>query len=158
MYLNFYDYEKCYIHYHELVMCIRQARICGEIILAKPVLLLSLIDGIEEGLFSNNHFILSKWLEERYLKLMKHYTTHSQFPAPADISNPFWHLSSDGFWHLHCKIKPRVGVTPSKQWLKENVDHAWLDEDLWVLLQNRDMRLKLRELIINKKLLSNNKF
>ena len=35
-----------------------------------------------------------------YLNLMLEYTRQSQFAKPADISNPFWHLATDGFWHL----------------------------------------------------------
>ena len=150
--LQFYYYERCFAHYTERIMSIRQAKINGEVIVAKPVLMLSLIDGIEEGVFYTNHFELNEWLEARYLKLMKRYTKHSQFPTPADISNPFWHLSTDGFWHLRCKIAAAAGSTPSKRWLKENVEHAWFDDDLWILLQNKVWRMKLRDYIVEHKL------
>ena len=42
--------------------------------------------------------------------------------------------------------------TPSKAWLKENVELAYFDEDLWVLLQNREWRMRLRDYIIEHKL------
>ena len=41
--LNFFNYESCFIHYTEQIMNIRQAKINGEIIVAKPVLMLSLL-------------------------------------------------------------------------------------------------------------------
>ena len=133
-------------------MGIRQAKIHGEVIVAKPVLLLALIDGVEDGVFTANLFVLNEWLEKRYLMLMKQYTQHSQFPNPADISNPFWHLQSDGFWHLHHKTAVADGSTPTKRWLKENVEYASFDDDLWILLQNKEWRLRLRNYIIEHKL------
>lgn len=136
-----------------MIMNIRQAKRLGEVIVAKPVLLLALIDGIEEGEFRNNRFLLNDWLEVRYERLMRKYTRHSIFPNITDINNPFWHLESDGFWHLHYlgKQLPKTH-TPSKRWLKDNVRYASLDDDLWVLLQNAVMRQRLREYIVEHKL------
>lgn len=150
--LRFYNYEQCYAHYTKRIMSIRQAKIHGEVIVAKPVLLLALIDGIEAGETTDNRFTLNEWLEQRYLALMKQYTHHSQFPNPADISNPFWHLQSDGFWHLHHKTEVAEGSTPSKRWLKDNVEYASFDDDLWTLLQNESWRKKLRDYIVEHKL------
>ncbi len=150
--LYFYDYEQCYAHYTERIMSLRQAKIHGEVIVAKPVLMLALIDGVEAGGFSNNRFMLNEWLEQQYLALIKHYTRHSQFPNPADISNPFWHLQTDGFWHLNLKADVAEGSTPSKRWLKENVTYGHFDDDLWVLLQNKVWRKELRDFIVEHKL------
>ena len=121
-------------------------------IVAKLVLLLALIEGVNQDVFSDNKFVLNEWLEEKYLELMKKYTCNSQFDKPADIANPFWHLSSDGFWHLHCKEEKIMKTTPSKRWLKDNVSYASFDEDLWVLLQNASWRMKLRDFIVEHKL------
>ena len=63
--LHFYNYEKCYAHYTKRIMSIRQAKIHGEVIVAKPVLLLALIDGVDGGVFMANHFTLNDWLEEK---------------------------------------------------------------------------------------------
>ena len=99
--LNFFNYEQCYAHYTERIMNIRQAKIQGEVIVAKPVLLLTIIDSIEEKRFHGNRFLLTDWFENQYVMLMQQYTSKSQFPKVTEISNPFWHLSTDGFWHLH---------------------------------------------------------
>ena len=147
--LQFYDYEKSFQHYVYRVANMRQAKVNGEVIVAKPVLLLALIDGVDKDVFDNNHFYLNEWLEECYLSLMKEYTKGSQFPNPASINNPFWHLSSDGFWHLHLKEKYEGGATPTKTWLKENVLSASFDDDMWVLLQNREYRNKMLNVIID---------
>ena len=150
--LWFYFYEKCFANYIKRIMDIRQAKIRGEVIIAKPVLLLAVIDGIGTGIFKSNEFKLIEWLEEKYLMLMQQYMKSSQFDKPTDISNPFWHLQSDGFWHLKFCEKPEEGATPSKRWLKENVAYAYVDDDLWMLLQNKVWRTKLREYIIEHKL------
>lgn len=147
-----YDYSQCFAIYKERIMSIRQARIRGEVIVAKPVLLLSLIDGIEDDVFSNNHFMLNEWLEKHYLSLMLEYTRQSQFNKPADIANPFWHLATDGFWHLQLKTEAEKGVSPSRAWLKENVKCACFDDDFWVLLQSKEWRTQLREFIVEHKL------
>lgn len=150
--LAYYDYSRCFAYYTERIMNIRQAKIQGEVIVAKPVLMLALIDGVDSGVFANNRFALNEWLEERYLLLMHYYTRSSQFGKPTDINNPFWHLSTDGFWHLQLKTKGKMSTTPSKAWLKENVSYACFDDDLWVLLQNKDWRTRFRDFIVEHKL------
>lgn len=141
-----------YVHYTEWIMNLRQAIIRGEVIVAKPVLMLALIDGIDSGVFTNNRFVLNEWLEERYLKLMLQYTRQSQFNKPTEINNHFWHLSTDGFRHLRLKTKEVMNTTPSKAWLKENVDCAFFDDGLWVLLQSKEWRSRLRDFIVEHKL------
>ena len=151
--LQYYDYSRCFAHYTERIMSIRQAKIHGEVIVAKPVLMLALIDGVESGVFTNNRFVLNEWLEEHYMKLMLQYTRQSQFNKPTEINNPFWHLSNDGFWHLQLKTKEEMSTTPSKAWLKENVTYACFDEDLWVLLQSKEWCTRLRDFIVEHKLM-----
>ena len=150
--LTYYNYSQCFIRYTERIMNLRQAKIHGEVIVAKPVLILALIDGIENGIFTANRFVLNEWLEDHYLTLMNEYTRGSQFPKPAEINNPFWHLSTDGFWHLQLGVRADKSTTPSRAWLKENVSFACFDDDLWVLLQNKEWRARLREFIVEHKL------
>ena len=115
---KFFNYSQCYAHYTERITTIRQAKIRGEVIVAKPVLMLALIDGIEAGVFTDNRFTLNEWLEQRYLALMREYTKYSQFEKPAE----------------------------------ENVRYACFDDDLWVLLQSKEWRTRLREYIVEHKL------
>jgi putative restriction endonuclease len=147
-----YYYEKCFTHYTKRIMNIKQAKIRGEVIVAKPVLFLAIIDGVSSGIFSSNEFCLTEWLEARYVKLMQQYMKCSQFDKPTDISNPFWHLQSDGFWHLQYDEEPQECTTPTKRWLKEKVSYAYFDNDLWMLLKEEVWRLKLRDYIVEHKL------
>lgn len=154
--LSSYFFEKCFANYTKRIMNIRQAKIRGEVIVAKPVLLLAIIDGISNDLFKDNRFLLTDWLELRYVMLMQQYMKSSQFDKPTDISNPFWHLQSDGFWHLQFGEDSQDGVTPSKRWLKEKVTFAYFDDDLWLLLQNKNWRLKIYDYIVEHKLTNDN--
>ena len=134
-------------------MNIRQAKIHGETIVAKPVLMVALIDAIDNNVFTNNRFVINDWLEVRYNTLMLQYAKDSQFEDKAGIEKPFWHLESDGFWHLNYPGELlSKGKTPSKAWLKENVESAYFDESLWFLLQNKEWRMRLRDYIIEHKL------
>lgn len=151
--IQFFDYERCFAHYTKRIMSIRQAKINGEVILAKPVLLVALIDAIDNDVFTHNQFVIDDWLEGRYRMLMSHYAKESQFEDRTGIEKPFWHLESDGFWHLICPGDHNYkGRTPSKAWLKEYVKYASLDESLWILLQNKVWRQKLRDYIVEHKL------
>jgi putative restriction endonuclease len=85
--------------------------------------------------------------------LMSHYAKDSQFDDKTSIEKPFWHLESDEFWHLNYSgERLSKSHTPSKAWLKENVEFACFDESLWILLQNKVWRTKLRDYIIEHKL------
>ena len=151
--IQFFSYEQCYQHYTKRIMNIRQAKIHGETIVAKPVLMVAIIDGIEANVFRNNQFYINDWLVGRYNMLMSLYAKDSQFNDVAGIEKPFWHLETDGFWHLNYQgERLSKGQTQSKAWSKENVEYAYFDESLWILLQNKEWRTRLREYIIEHKL------
>lgn len=151
--IQFFSYEQCFSYYTKRIETIRQAKIHGETIVAKPVLMVAIIDGIEANVFRNNQFAINDWLEGRYNMLMSQYAKDSQFDDKTSIDKPFWHLESDGFWHLNYQgERLSKGHTPSKAWLKENIDFAYFDESLWILLQNKVWRLKLRDYIVEHKL------
>jgi len=64
--IRFFDYEQCYRYYSKGIESVRQKRINGENIVAKPVLMVAIIDGIDANVFMNNQFVLNDWIEERY--------------------------------------------------------------------------------------------
>ena len=45
--IRFFDYEQCYRYYSKGIEGVRQKRINGETIVAKPVLMVAIIDGID---------------------------------------------------------------------------------------------------------------
>jgi putative restriction endonuclease len=116
---------------------LRVDRAHGAVAPHKPILLLSVIELIEQDLLRANQIPLSAELIAAFLKLWQQLgsTIHS-----ADIGMPFFHLTSDGFWHfkanpgfeslLDSGAKVRaVGV------LQQTVEYAYLDSELFELLQ-----------------------
>jgi len=151
--IQFFDYEQCFKHYAKRIETIRQHRVRGEIIVAKPVLMVAIIDAIGNDIFTNNQFVINDRLEGRYKMLMAQYARDSQFDDTTEIDKPFWHLESDGFWHLSYQgERLSKSRTPSKAWLKKNVSFAHFDESLWILLQNKVWRKKMRDYIVEHKL------
>lgn len=144
------NYEDVYEKYTHKILKMHQAKVKGRVIVAKPILLLSVINGVDEGVIKYNRIILGDWLVYRYNTLM---STYNNGTSATEISMPFWYLKNDGFWHLHFIEDPKEKVyTPSMKWLNDNVKFASLDNELWLLLQNEKWRTKLRDFILGYKL------
>ena len=142
--------EAYYKKYSKIFLEIRQAIVYGKEIIAKPVLLLAVIDGINEGRVIKNHIYLNEWLDTRYKALMYKY---GNLKISTEINMPFWHMKNDGFWHLQfVESQKEKRFTPSKNWLRRNVKYAYFDEALWILLENKEWRMKLRDFIVEHKL------
>lgn len=147
------DLETSFTTYSQRILNLRQAKRSGVVIVAKPVLLLAVIDGITCQIIKDNKIVLDEWLEGDYKKLMKIYTNNSRFNRYSPINNPFWHLENDGFWHLHYSSERIVRyTTPSTLWIKKYVAYASLDDELWMLLKDPIRIKRLRDFIIDHKL------
>lgn len=60
---------------------------------------------------------------------------------PTPIKYPFYHIKSDGFWKLEWKAdSPAVPAAPSDKFLRENLAYAMLDNALWDILQEKEVR------------------
>jgi len=116
----------------------------------KPILLLSVIEMMGLGLLHNNEIPLSGELIATFLNLW----SHLEPIRKPDIGLPFYHLISDRFWHykmksgfeslLTTKVKIRTPHT-----IRQTVDYAYLDPELWGLLQNPESRSVLTSVLID---------
>ncbi len=64
---------------------------------------------------------------------------------------PFFHLRTAPFYELiwkHEVPKEKLSHTPSAKFLRENLSHAKLDDDLWALLKEPNNREYLKNCII----------
>lgn len=114
----------------------------------KPVLLLSIFDHIETGRITRNFIEATFDLTQTFLNYI------GLLPASgrkANISYPFYYLSSANFWVL----KPRARApekhgfeTPSVKKLQEQYHGACFSDDLFPLLQMKPSRDKLRTTLI----------
>ncbi len=115
----------------------------GRVINAKPIFLLSIFDLIEKMIISNNQIPYSEQIEDNY----KHfYKLYEPLMEATPLYKPYFHLSSDGFWHIEWKNNREIKI--SSKCLRENVKYARFDNALWDLLQDTECRQTLREVII----------
>ncbi|WP_287273754.1 MULTISPECIES: hypothetical protein [unclassified Okeania] len=125
----------------------------------KPILILSVIDLITQGLINNNHISVS---EELISTFNKHWDILSSgiYKGKNRLHLPFYFLKSERFWHLESKINSLKQPSSVKQ-LKQVVEYASLDPELFELLQEQSSRKELIDVLIanwfsaNKKKLKN---
>ena len=116
----------------------------------KPILLLSVIEMIATRQIVRNQIPLSAELIATFLKLW----SHLEPVRKPDIGLPFYHLTSNGFWHYQMKlgfeslIAAKIKIRTSST-IRETVEYAYLDVELWTLLQNPQDRTVLTHTLIN---------
>ena len=114
----------------------------------KPLLLLVVIELIERGQIRENKIPLSPDLAEIFMRYWSKVTNRKP-----NIALPFFHLKSDGFWHLHpnlgyekaLEIADRITAISR---LREVIAHVSLDDDLFVLLTDAGDRRIIRQTLI----------
>lgn len=116
----------------------------------KAVLLLSLIRAIELEYITNNQILVSPML----VSLFK--TTWNSLVQTKHVITfalPFFHLKSEGFWHLEIRpgfenwLKATKSLSSFNQ-LRIAVEYAYLDGELFMLLMNSHSRNKLKEVLL----------
>lgn len=133
--------------YSELILKITRGNYRGVFSNAKPIYLLSIIDSIPNLQF-NKFTTEFKLLKDLYSRNLAKYDPRCK----ASFILPFFHLDTEPFYELVWKSteKPNTHAhTPSAKYLREYLDHAKLDDDLWMLLQEEENRKYLRDCIIN---------
>lgn len=117
----------------------------------KPILLLSVIDLVEQGILKYNRIFLSPELIATFLKFW------GQLASDAHRSNialPFFHLKGDGFWHFKANPGYEAAITSQDKAgtinsLRQSIHYAYLDNELFELLQEPRSRYSLVSTLIN---------
>lgn len=139
-----------YIKQVESLHC---AKSNGRVVIAKPMFLIALINGIDDGVFKENRFYWDK-SKEQYKALSKYYLDALQGYAPnayiTPLHKPFYHMKYDGFWNLKVKEGARLPSSSSSGFMKENLIYAYFDEGFWNILQSQSNRDKIRNIIVEK--------
>lgn len=116
----------------------------------KPLLLLSVIELVEQGILRQNRIALSPELIAAFLKYWTQLGTRSH---RSDIALPFFHMQGEGFWHLKAQpvfesvLSSRVRLKTIAA-LKDAVQYAYLDDELFNLLQDSTSRIILANVLI----------
>lgn len=128
-------------YYKNLVLSMTLYRRHGKDNIAKPILLLAIIDGISNGYLIGNHITFTDELVAKYNSLFHSFSSDPITPC----IYPFYYLNNDNFYYIK---GPTTRKTPSAKFLRENVEYAALDDELWDLLQDADTREEFKQSII----------
>jgi putative restriction endonuclease len=116
----------------------------------KPLLLLSVLDLFEQGIVESNLIELTSDLGELF---SQYWAKVLPFDRRGNIVLPFFHLRSEGFWHLLPRPGKEEALSAASQMrslsqLREMIIGAQLDETLYQLLCVREPRDLLRSVLI----------
>ena len=118
----------------------------------KAVMLISIMDLIRLGYIKENRIYLDNAIEDAFRKNWSILFQDEQSPNPW---TPFWHLKSEPFWHfkslvndtyLEALVSP--GETASVGKMREAILYAYLDDDLFDLMNKKRERDVLIELLL----------
>ena len=140
--------------YTDMLLSLQLGNYKGIVSLSKPLYVLAIIDSIE-AIESNRIYIDNLVIEQQFKKLYQRFQDGFAYTRAAYIA-PFFHLASSEFYHLIWKDKvkpPSMSSTPSAKYLREHLQYAKLDDELWELLQDDNNREYFRRNIINRYLL-----
>lgn len=119
-----------------MLLSVRTQIVAGKRKVAKPILLISIIQAIEMRLLTQNEIRYTDVFEQLYNGL---YNEYGETLSP--LKYPFYHLTSDGFYHIKGDLLTK---SPTPKQLKERIGFAYLDEPLWNLLQSKENRKEMK--------------
>ncbi|MBC1298412.1 HNH endonuclease, partial [Nostoc sp. UCD122] len=111
--------------------------------------LLSIIDLITQDLITDNHITISNELINTFKEYWE-VLASSTFKG-SDFALPFFHLKNDNgkFWHLKYSSGYEGGRPQTIPKLKEDVDYAHLDDELFYLIQDEISRQILIDALVS---------
>ena len=141
--------------YRQMFVSVKRGNSKGVFSHAKPIFLITIIDSIPNALKKNNLLWGNKVFDALYIKNWTELSSQKITP----IWKPFFYLSSEPFYELRWLEKPPDSSLnfPSGKVLKDFLNYAKLDDELWKLLQDESNRSYLRECLIKYYFTSENK-
>ncbi|BAZ18898.1 hypothetical protein NIES4071_107830 (plasmid) [Calothrix sp. NIES-4071] len=117
----------------------------------KPILLLSIIELISRGGIRKNQIPLSGELVATFMNVWRHLEPNRN----PDIGQPFFYLRSDGFWHFQPNPGFELAINSKAKLvsagaLKQAVEYAYFDDELWQILQDSHDRSVLIQVLIDE--------
>lgn len=99
--LQFYDYDKALAYFKDQLLHIHQANVkrSGFKVIAKPVLLLTVLKAIDDEAITVNRFDYDQF-EPRYTALFRQYFMQARQESLTPMFYPWYFMSHDDFWHL----------------------------------------------------------
>ena len=108
-------------------------------------MLISIFDMIADGLLSANKLYLME-IKPQYSSTYKQLQPEK---TETPIHKPYFHLSSEPFYHLNWTNKTSHNISSiSAKFVRDNIEYAYFDNALWDLLQEPAVRQQLREALV----------
>ena len=118
----------------------------------KPFLLLIIMEILESGELSENRIPFREIKEKKpfFADLIAAFNRGNTTNWRSSIHNPFFHLKTNGFWHLNpleLQYSP-AAITPTESYLRNANATAKLDERLFLLFAMPEYREILRQTLL----------
>ena len=130
--------------YENMLLSLKRNSKNGIASVAKPVYVLSIFEGIKTNMILDNK-LYSKDLIPIYTKICK----QEGIDKIPFFYYPYCYLRSDGFYNFRWKGPQIKIISPSAKFIRDHIDYAYLDNALWDLLQDAEIRKEYKELIEN---------
>ena len=118
----------------------------------KAVLLLSVLNLVDDGTIAENIIHLNKTIANSFASTWGNYLQNNKIPS---VWIPFWYMKSEPFWHFKALEDENIlqnllcfAGHPSVGQMRSVIKYAYVDEELFSLMQDRDERSKLKEALI----------
>ncbi len=109
----------------------------------KAVLLLSILELVGSGTIKENRFELSKTIANCFATTWDSYLSGAKIPS---VWIPFWYMKSEPFWHFKASSDENelqnllsFAGHPTVGQMRNVIKYAYVDEQLFVLLQNKQV-------------------
>jgi putative restriction endonuclease len=113
----------------------------------KPILILSVLELITQQSIVKNRIFVSNELIETFKRYWSILVTDSIYTDA--LHYPFVHLRREGFWHVKFKNTYEGDRIKTTNKLKEKVEYAYLDNELFALLQDEFSRQVLVDSLVS---------
>lgn len=131
---------------------LRPSRVGGRSRPHKGAMLLAVIDLIDQGIISRNQIPFNDALRDAF---SERFSLYKQDNDKDDPAQPYFYLSSSRFWHLspvegrEDELAQRRAASShgSAKQIKSLIEYAYLDEELFKLLQNDVYRSILADVL-----------
>lgn len=119
----------------------------------KAIMLLAIMCLIENGVLNNNCIELNNIIANEFVNTWNRYIQNVKVPS---VWTPFWYLKSESFWHFKAysdenllKILLSFAGHPSIGQMRNVIRNAYLDEQLFSLMQDKSKRFLLSKTLID---------
>ncbi|MCW8348395.1 HNH endonuclease [Vibrio sp. ZSDZ65] len=110
----------------------------------KVCMLLAVIDLIHVGSIANNKIQFNQALKDRFTH---HFNTLAQGNDKNTPENPYFHLRTEGFWHL--KYSEGATEQNTKRYSSKAVSYVYLDDELFDFMKSHIVSNEIKDALVS---------